>query len=245
MGQTDVRIVGPDAAILGNSDTYIAEMMAIPSVAARTDHLTLHNYGAGTSTRTPYAGHDYWMTENAASCSNCDNGGTPAQGEWNFASESGDAVLTDLAGGLSAVCIYDGYDSFYYHHDSFGYWGLLSYDQSTRVYSKRKRFYVNAQLNAFVPPGAVRVYVNDSISGLGTTVGFVHAASGKVTIVGHNEGGPITIQGRLLNVPTVTSLAVYVTDSGARSLQRAADVPVSGGQFVVTIPADAFFSLTH
>jgi O-glycosyl hydrolase len=246
MGQIDVRIVGPDAAVLGNSDGYISALMAIPSVAARTDHLSLHTYGNGTTTRAPYPGHDYWITENAASCPSCDNAGTPSQGEWSFARASGDAVLTDLDGGLSAVCIYDGYDSFYYHHNSFGYWGLLSYDQSTHVYSKRKRFYVNAQMNAFVPPGAVRVSLNDSVSGLGTTVGFVHAASGKVTIVGHNVGGaPITIQGRLLNVPTVTSFEVYVTDSGSRSLQRAADVPVSGGQFVVTIPADAFFSLTH
>jgi len=147
---------------------------------------------------------------------------------------------------LAAVCVYDGYDSYYFHHSSFGYWGLLAYNAGSGLYTKRKRFYVNAQLNGFVSPGCVRIAETDAISSLGAVVPFLNATSGRITMIGHNSGGsPITIRGRLDNCPAIASFHVYLTDQGSRSLLQAANVPVAGGQFVVTIPADTFFSLTN
>jgi hypothetical protein len=92
------------------------------------DHLTFHAYG---SSRSPGAFHNqknYWVTETGAACPSCDHSGSPSQGEWAFSSQTNNAVLDDLANTIALVFVYDGYDSFYYHHNAYGFWGLLAYD---------------------------------------------------------------------------------------------------------------------
>ena len=113
------------------------------------------------------------------------------------------------------------------------------------VYTPRKRFYANAQVNAFIEPGSVRIAQSDSVNGLDTTVAFYNQTTGRITIIGQNSRNTsITITGQLLNLPIVNSLALYTTNSSV-NLQRGADVPVTGNTFSVTIPADTFFSLTN
>jgi hypothetical protein len=68
-------------------------------------------------------------------------------------------VLDDLANTIALVLVYDGYDSFYYHHNAYGFRGLLAYDQVSGVYSPRERFYVNSQINRFVTAGSHRVAI--------------------------------------------------------------------------------------
>ena len=241
MGLTDVRLVGPDTA--GGPSAYISAMMADPTIRGRVDHLGMHSYSAGVTPGTSYPPRNYWLTERAAWCSTCDTGGTVPD-EWGFAKNTNDYILGDLANGFSSVLVWEGHDSYWYHHNSWSYWGLLAYDQSTGDYTPRKRFYANAQLSRFIRPGAVRIAVNSSISGL-TVLAFSNPTNGQVTIVGHNTGSSaVTINGQLQNLPSVNSLALYQTNSSL-NMQRGADVSVIGGAFSVTVPADTFFSLTN
>ena len=169
MGVTDVRFIAPDTA--GDPSAYIAIIKGDSTVFSMTDHLTFHAYGGS---RSPGAFHQksYWVTETGADCPSCDYSGTPSQGEWAFASQTNDAVLDDLANTIASVLIYDGYDSFYYHHNAYGFWGLLAYDQASGVYSPRKRFYVNSQINRFVTPGSRTLFLTNSASGLSHVVAF-------------------------------------------------------------------------
>jgi O-glycosyl hydrolase len=243
MGLTDIRIVAPDTA--GGPTSYISALMADSTVAPRVAHLTYHAYGGAPGIGTNYPQTTYWVTETGASCPSCDTAGTPSQGEWAFARDTTHLVLDDIANGFTSVLIYDGYDSFYFHHNSYGFWGLLSYNQATGMYTPRKRFYTNAQVNAFIEPGSVRIGQSDSISNLDTTVAFYNAVTGKISIIGQNSGSSaITINGQLLNLPAVGSLALYTTNSSV-NFQRGADVPVTANTFSVTIPANTFFSLTN
>jgi uncharacterized repeat protein (TIGR01451 family) len=242
MGLSDVRIVGPDTA--SSPSAYTSAMMADSVIAGQVDHLSFHQYNGSASLGSSYPPRNYWLTEAGAICTPCDTGGTPSQGEWAFASQTSDYLLGDLANGFASVLVYDGYDSFYYHHNSFATTGLLAYNQTTGVYTPRTRFYTNAQINAFISPGAVRIAENDSISALGKVVAYYNSTTGKITIIGHNTGSSsIAINGQLLNLPAISSLAIYQTNSSV-NLQRGTDVPVTGGTFTVTIPADTFFSMT-
>jgi O-glycosyl hydrolase len=243
MGQTQVRIVGPDTF---NDVSYATRMMRDATVAARTDHLAFHTYSGPTSPGPSHPGKNYWLTETAVWCNSCDLNGAPEGGEWAFARDNGVLLLQDLANGFPAILVWEGYDSYWYHHDAYSTWGLLAYDRVTGVYTPRKRFYVNSQLTRFIRPGMVRTSLSTAIGNL-TALAFHDAARGKVAIVGRNAGGaPVTINGQLNGVPAaVTSLAVFLTDSGSRNLQRGADVAVSGNTFSVTIPADTFFSLAN
>jgi O-glycosyl hydrolase len=244
MGLSDMRFVAPDTSESPNP--YVSAISSDSNVFSRTDHLTYHAYGVTASTGPSYPQKNYWMTETAAGCSSCDTAGTPPQGEWNFAKETTGLALDDLRAGFAAILIYDGYDSFYYHHDEDGFWGLLNYNAATGIYTPRKRFYANAQLNRFVRPGARRVSLSTSVGSLGHMAAFYDAANGKVTIIGHNTGGsPVTINGELLNLPlTVTSLSYYQTNSST-NFQPGTSVPVSSGVFTATIPADTIFTLTN
>jgi hypothetical protein len=244
MGLSDVRLVGPDTANIGAGRGYISLMMADSIVAGRVDHFGEHTYGNSASPGTPFPSKNYWLTESAAACGSCDTGGTVTGGEWNFARATTDDFLGDLASGYSGILVYDAYDSFYYHHNNFGFWGLLAFNQSTGTYTPRARFYANAQLNRFIRPGAVRIGVNTSVPGV-TVVAFYHPLSGQVSIVGHNtDASPVTINGLLQSLPLVNSLAPYQTNASL-NLQHAADISVVGGAFSVSIPADTFFSMTN
>ena len=242
MGLTDVRFLAPETA--GDPSAYIASIAGDSTVFSMTDHLTYHVYGGSDSPGVAYDQKNYWVSETGASCPSCDTSGTPSQGEWSFARQTNDDLLQDLDNGIASVLVYDGYDSFYYHHNAYGFWGLLSYDQSSGIYSPRKRFYVNSQINRFVTPGAQTLAVTDSISGY--VDAFYNPATKKITIVGHNtSSSAITVNGQMNNLPVgVSSMSVYETNANVNFEQQPA-VPVSGGRFQLTVPADTFFSLSN
>jgi O-glycosyl hydrolase len=244
MGLTEVRLVGPDTAF--GPYTYVQAMMGEDTVAGRVDHLAFHTYGSTASPWNPYAGKDDWLTETAQWCSVCDSGGSiAAEEEWGFARDSNDIILQDLDNGFPVVLLFEGYDSFYYHHDGYSRWGLLAYDTMRGVYTPRKRFYVNGQLTAFIRPGAEHIAVNHALGGL-EALAFYDAAKGTIAIVGHNTGdSPVAVDGLLSNLPATSSLVIYQTDSGHRDLQRGLDVPVVNQSFAITIPADTFFSMAN
>jgi O-glycosyl hydrolase len=241
LGLSDVRLVGPDT--VHASRLYISDVMADSTLAGRVAHVTEHMYGSSWPPENLYPRVTYWLTETADYCTPCDTGGTVPD-EWGFARRTTDLILADLAGGYTGILVWEGFDSYYYHHNSWSFWGLLAYDQTTGLYAPRQRFYANAQLNRFIRPGAVQIDTNTSIGSL-TVIAFYDPASGKVSIVGHNTGtAAITINGQLQHLPEVISLALYRTNASV-NLQRGTDIPVVGGAFSVTIPADTFFSLTN
>jgi hypothetical protein len=244
MGQTDIRIVGPDVAGQTGVYDYLDPMMSDPTIPGRVDHFALHNYGSAAKSTTPYTGHDYWLTETADHCDSCDIGGTPPQGEWAFATQTADILLGSLANNFTLAAYYDGYDSFYYHHNHYGYWGLLAYDTTTATYTPRKRFYVVAQVTGFIEPGTRRINVTDTLSGLGVTQAFFDSTTGRLDIVGRNTTSlPILISGQLRDLPAIGHMTCTLTDSSLMNLTSGPEVVVLGGLFTVTIPPQAVFSL--
>jgi hypothetical protein len=247
MGITDVRFVAPDTALISTSAGYIAPMMADSTIAARTDHLSLHDYsGAPVSPGTAYSGKNYWLTETSAPCWTCDVASSGPPDEWIFDKQTIDIILGDLNNGFPAALIWEGYDSFWYIFNVSSLWGLLAYDQSTGIYTPRKRAYANVQFNHFIGPGDVVIGSTNSISGVPTTVAVYNATTGKLAIVGRNSGtSSTTINGKLSNLPAVNTLALYETTASA-NLARRSDIPVAaGGTFTAQISADAIFTLTN
>jgi hypothetical protein len=90
------------------------------------------------------------------------------------------------------------------------------------------------------------VSLSCSVSGLDHAAAFYNPTTQKVTIVGHNmASSPVTINGKIDNLPVeVTSMSVYQTNASVDFQQRPA-MPVVGGTFQLTVPADTFFSLSN
>jgi hypothetical protein len=240
IGLGDVRLIGPDNYSVGDGvNEFMPRMMAEPSLMAKLDHFSFHNYagdsgGADTAIKnSAYPSRNFWITE---------------------VSNIYDA-LPHVSQGASSVLVWDGYDSVYNHgilagrgttppNDVGNGPALLAYSTSTHLYTPRKPFYEFAQLFKFVPAGSVRVAAAESSSNV-TMFAFHHPVTGRVTLVGRNSGSSsVTFSGRLTNLPVVPSFEFYRTSSSL-DMQRGTDVPVTNGAFSFVASGNSVFTLTY
>ena len=250
MGQTDVMLVGPDTA--SSPGAYIDVLQGLSAVYPRIAHFGFHSYSTGGVSADSHTGRTQWLDETSAWCSGCDNNAQVSD-EWSFARDQSDYLLADLANGFTAILTWEGFDTFYYHHNSYSTWGQVGCTQGgsscstsdaagTRVYALRKRGYTTAILNNGIRPGMAKIGVTKSLSF--PILAFYNSTTGEISILGHNTGtSAATINGKLNSLPAVTGFLHYQTDSGSKNFARQADVTVSGQTFTTSIPAGTFFLL--
>jgi chitodextrinase len=238
---SDLRLVGPDTAGIGNGvSTYMPQMMSQPSLMAKVDHFAFHDYSGSTGgadaaiKSSSYPAKNFWMSE---------------------VSQFNDAFPM-VGQNAAAILTWDGYDSIYSHailhgggsvapNDAGDAPALLAYNSSTGVYTPRKEYYQFEQLFKYVPAGAVRVAASQSASGV-TTFAFTDPVSGRVTVIGNNtSSSAITFTGTLANITTAVPAFEYYTTTSSSNFQRGSDVPVSGGTFSVVAPSNGIFTLTY
>lgn len=246
---SDTEIVPPDIANISQAEAYLQPLFADPTVMARVQHMSFHNYGgfSGDVDRlikeSAYPDRNFWMTEFSAWCPGCDSGTGPAD-QWEFGLTTFDYLISHIEAGAAAALIYEGYDSYYEHHGSFGYWGLLSYDEAERTYTPTKRFYINAHMFRYVQPGMVRVAVS-GVSGALRMLAFKDPVTGSVTLAGRNTGGEtLAITGVFADLPVSGALEFYQTTPSV-DFARGDDVPVTNNTFTVRIDPNAVFTLTN
>jgi O-glycosyl hydrolase len=249
LGLGDIKLLGPDtASVDAAASDYIPALMDDPALMARIQHFGLHDYGgnagdaAGTLAHSPYPDRNFWMTEYSAWCDGCDNG-APNPDDWSFAADTLDDLLDFIQQGAASALVYDGYDSYYEHHGSMGYWGLLAYDAASKSYAPRKRFYTVAQVVRFARPGMVRIGAASSDDAV-RAFAFTDPSTGALTIVGRNTSGTDqTLHGTLAHLPSAGTLSLYQTTQ-TLDMARGARVSVSGNTFTAQIAADSVFTLT-
>jgi hypothetical protein len=216
---------------------YIPEMLMNSALMAKLAYFGLHNYAgytaqaAATLQSSAYPDKAFWMTE--------------VTNIWD--------ALPEIAQGAAATLVWDGYDSVYNHailagrgttppNDVGNGPPLLAYDMFTGFYTPRKAFYEHLQLFRAVEPGARRIAATVSNADV-DLVAFHHPSTGRVSIVGRHAGsGSVTLQGSLVNLPALSSLHFYLTDSSLNA-QKMTDIPVAGNAFSVTLGGSSTFTL--
>ena len=249
MGLGDLRFVGPNTAASHRpASTTICRSCSPNSVVmSKLDHFGFHNYAGqtgGADARikgSAYPQKNFWMTE---------------------VSIPGADLHDDRSGTRPRSLIWDAYDSVYNHailagafyndgrgstppNDAGNLPALMSYNASSGVYTARPQFY-QMQTFKYVMPGSIRIGATESNSSL-TVYAFRHPTTGRVTIVGRNIGGSsITLNGSLSGVGSVGALQFYQTSisNNYNSFTRGSDAVVTGGSFIVTVPANSYFTLT-
>ncbi|HXB59122.1 MAG TPA: LamG-like jellyroll fold domain-containing protein [Candidatus Acidoferrales bacterium] len=261
-GMSDVRYSGPDMAILSTS--WMAAMMNDPLVMGKVAHFGAHFYqtGGGDPTamssfiqQSAYPDTPWWATECGVWCSSC-NDGVSGDGSWAYAQGTASWLLYLLGEGASACIVFEAYDSQYYGYNAqtgqntpatWSFWGLMAVDNinaTPRTYTPRKQFYTFAQIAKFVRPGAQRINVSASPSGV-TMLAFYNTNNGQFTVTGVNSNTTTTsLSCVLTSLPAIPSLDLYYTTS-ATNLAQGAPVGVTNGIFSVAIPANSVFTLTH
>lgn len=247
LGLNDIELVPPDIALVDQAPNYLAPLFADAALMARVRHLSFHDYGGRSGdvpnliAQSPYPDRTFWMTEFSAGCPGCDAGQRP-QDPWNFGFSTADLLLRHLEQGASAAIVYEGYDSYYDHHNAFGYWGLMSYNEGDRTYAPTKRLYLVAQIFRFVRPGMVRI----GTSGAGDQLqllAFTDPQTGELVMVGRNPTGvPLSLQLNLPGPPAPSSFEHYRT-SLDENLVRLPDVTSQGNVLSVNVPGLSVFTL--
>ena len=250
LGMGDVRYVAPDPASMENGiKRYIPELMKDTVIMSKLAHFGLHSYGGyyanadSALKNSPYPKSSFWITEWNAWRDGLDDGKIGVY-DYKFASQCVDYLLDLLGHGAAAAIEWEGYDSYYEHHapSLFSYWGILGYDQKTKMYSPRKHFYAIQQVSKFVAPGSFQVAVSEKKDSF-RVLCFHDTTSNNITIVGINTSdSPISINGDLINLPSVDHFEMYHTSS-TENLHKDADVTVTSQSFQFTAAANSIFTL--
>lgn len=242
MGDTSTKLVGPETA--GDPDPYTQSWST--AVKSRTPHIAWHSYSdaAAQLSQDRHPSVADWMTETSQWCEGCDSGDAiSGDDEWSFAAGTGDLMLGDIDNGFSAVLLWEAFDSYYHHHDSWSAWGHIAYDRRTSAYTMRKRGYVSAIVNRGLRPGMQVLELSGNDDGV-VAVAVRHPSTGWFSLVGHNTtSSPQELSIRVKSMTLASSLLYYQT-SKSKDLEKQADVLVSNGTFSITVPADTFFLVT-
>jgi O-glycosyl hydrolase len=149
---------------------------------------------------------------------------------------------------------WDGYDSVYQHaiqnglgsqpgNDAGNAPAMIAYNSTTHTYTPRQSMYQFGQLFKYVTAGMQLIDTTSSKPAI-EAFAFVNTSDGRFTIFGRNTSSSTQVLGgTLANVPAVGPLH-YIQTNGSSNMAKGADVPVSGGSFTVSIPANTVFTLT-
>lgn len=249
LGMGDVRFVVPDTSSPEEARTrYLPAVLANPFVLDKTARIGIHSYD-GSAGSVPdlvaqgsAASKGVWATEFNARCDGCDTGTQPSA-TWDHAQSMARVLLSLISQGVTGAQLYDGWDGYYEHHRSLGYWGALKYDAATGTYAPRRTFDVFSLFLTAVPPGSVHIASAASSSGgeAGVDVQAFLSADGRVTVVGINHSGTaahlrVTSSAAQLSAPTLT-----VASPDADGVGKAATPQIDGNALLLTIPEGAVF----
>jgi len=218
-------------------------------------HFSLHDYqgtGPGGSPPSSIGGHDWWVTETNSEClpttSNCDSGTAyPSQGEWTWSDQTGDMMMDHIANGFPATLVWAGTNSYELQESSpvvlNDFYHML-YNSGTGLFTAHKGFYVTAILASGIKPGIVRISATTTLGSNFRVFAFYNSTTGKVSVLGHNKtGSTASVSGKFNNLPTLSTLKFWLTDSGSNNFSAQSNVTVSSQAFSTSIPSDTFFLL--
>jgi hypothetical protein len=221
---------------------------------AKFNHFAVHRYSsggdglAGAIAASSYPNLTPWVTEYSGLCPDfkCDKGiPVTAAENWAFTTDTFDYLQSYLDEGVTAALVWEGYDSYYEHHATYTYWGLIGYNVATSLYSPTKRLYVLQQTDRFIEAGMQRVGATSDDTNTIRISAFHNATTGKLTLVGRNKtSSPQTLSITISNVGSLGALKLYQT-SKTLDMASGGSIAPAGSTYTVSLAADSIFTLTN
>lgn len=250
----DLTIIGPDDC--GGWEANVQAMLSDSILMSKVRYFGQHDYGNSTKkakglvdmiSRSAYPDREAVMTEVNAVCVDCDGG--VYNKDYGFDKYAGPAyqyILQDLNVGITAIQVWEAYDSRYHHPNrtlTWSMWGIFAVNDTNHldVYTKRPHFDVLKQLYHFVKPGYRRIDISSSLPDMILSA-FQDPASGNIVITGVNKSSKAqTVNGKLLGLPPVSSFKYYYSDA-SHNFSPGPDIKVKGQSFSGLVPANAVFT---
>jgi hypothetical protein len=240
-GLGDLRLVVPDVSRY--SLDYVRPLLDAPQLRDAVSVIGMHCYCDRPLESVPrllsergFTDWRPWLTEYGE----IDQSG---EMEWQAAVNSTRRLLRGLNDGFRAGIVWDAYDNFHGHDDSWTLWGIM-HTASRMQYTPKKRYWAARQVYRFVPPGSHRVKAEITGDMEGVLASAFRTVAGDVSLVGLVESpGPATI-----SIDTSNSLAdgrmamVHITDP-RRNSEPELRFPF-GPDLTITVEGPAIFTLT-
>jgi hypothetical protein len=252
---------------------YPEQLAQEPSLAGWMEALALHTYGNGNEgdggnwyrdpssfsrifnaiQRTSFHGIPLWLTEY----------GDLDQSrliEYAVGWRSTRRLLKALQDGVSAGLVWDGYDNYHKHDDSWSLYGLLETVRKTWSYTPKPRYYAARQVYRFVRPGWQRIdfqYADPDSKNVYAehkspmkhqlALAFLSPDESDCTIVGmsgieNNSEMSISLKG--LQSATQSKTWTLCQTSRTENCLKAGDFKASGSSLRIPLKENSIFSLT-
>ena len=203
--------------------------------------------------KSPYKDCPVWMTEYG----DLDQ---TEEIEFGIAWRSTRRLLRFLNDGVSAGLVWDGYDNYHKHDESWSLYGLLRTDRESWEYTPKRRFYSAKQVFRYVKPGFKRVEVaalnedRDDIYYYATNAlrhilmsGFVSPKKDDFTVVGmstieHDVFLDIKVKG--LSKEALSKTVCYYRTSREENCKKIEELEIKDGSVKVLVKEGSIFTLT-
>ena len=240
----DIKLIVPEQYTL-----YTEFLDAFSTAADLTDRIGLigiHQYTEFTpeqfgdflkKTADTYPNKPLWMTEYG----DLDQTG---EKEWQVAWDSTARALSFVKGGFQAGVVWDAFDNFHEHDDSWTIYGLIRVGNHART--PKKRYYAAKHLYRFVKPGFVRLQTESAQNDVELTA-FMSPDGQDISLVGMNAScDPRQLSFKLTGLPEVLSKGSgrLYTSTESENFTSQPDVILSNETVLITVPPRSIFTLT-
>jgi hypothetical protein len=271
-GLGDVKLMVMDDS--GVHLDKLEEFMKAPELVENIGCFAIHTYGNGLYadggdswylnpsrfsrmveriSKSPYKDCPVWMTEYG----DLDQ---TEEIEFGIAWRSTRRLLRFLNDGVSAGLVWDAFDNYHKHDESWSIYGLLRTDRETWEYTPKRRFYSAKQVFRYVKPGFKRVEVSalnedrDDIYYYAQNPlrhilmsGFVSPEKDDFTVVGmstieHDVFLDIKVQG--LSAAGSSKTVSYYRTSRDEDCRKIEEIKIKDGSVKVLVKEGSIFTLT-
>ena len=239
VGLDDIRFVAVDQAYYNLEylqpivlNDYLRERVAVAGMHCYSD-IPLH------AVRDLLAAEklehwSYWLSEYG----DLDQSG---EHEWDVAIRSTRRLLRGINDGVQAAMVWDAYDNWHGHDNSWSIYGLLR--KAIRCYTPKPRYYAAKHLYRFVPPGAQRLEITTDNELSSMNYAAFQTADHDLTLVGLNEAEPYLLDLHIAaGVAAGREAHLYLSNSTQRC-SHIATFPISE-HLAFVIPAQSIFTLS-
>jgi O-glycosyl hydrolase len=248
-GLDDIQLVVPEQANF--IPDYLRELVKSPKLLKRIGVFSMHDYMDYTPEtyrsvtdvvkNSPYRDRHLWMGE---------YGDLEQTGEreWYVAWAMTQRLFDHLQAGFSASLVWDAYDNYHDHDESWTIYGLLR--SGLRTYTPKKRYYASRQVFRFVPPGWVRIDAHADYPSV-RLLAFASPDFSQATLVGMNCSEHPFLMNAVLegftNLPK-TGKVTYTRTSEHENCHTIANIPLQGSYpftgIDALLPPGSIFTLT-
>jgi len=237
-GQSNTLIMLPESDSYGDMANLAGACMADANCSKYVGIIAFHGYDNSFSISNPYSGPQFWETETSAGSGFGPNASGCSGGVW----------CPGIADAMMWANIID-YNIAVANENSWNWWWLVGANNDNEGLINGQggptaiRAYVIGQYAKFIRPGWVRIDATHAPQSNVTVSAYKNASTGAFAIVATNQNTSSVAQTFAISGVNPSSVTPTIT-SATQNMTALSSVPISGGSFAFTLPAQSVITFS-